>query len=664
MSYLKFNKEELVNLEYSLSREMLCANRTGSYFSTSIVCCNTRKYHGLLVSPIEEFEGERHVLLSSLDESIIQNDKQFNLGIHRYPNNIYEPRGHKYIVDFQYTPVPTIEYRVGGVHLRKELLMRQSEDQLLIRYTLLDECAATILRLQPYLAFRNAHALSHANMYADVRHRVIDNGIANKLYVGFPTLYMQVNKKMEFVPVPDWYNNVEYAEEMRRGYDAHEDLFVPGYFEVPIKAGESVIFSASLKEIMPSGLERKFNAEIAKRPKKESFETCLRNAAEQFIVRRGKATEVVAGYPWFGRWGRDTFIALPGITLAAIDNTREGDAMEKVKTCKNVLDTMSSEMQGGLFPNIGSGDKAAFNSVDAPMWYFWTIQQYEEFTGDRAGVWKAYGKKMKSILEAFRKGTSNAQMHDNGLVWAEQPFKALTWMDAIVYGHPVTPRSGYQVDVNALWYNAICYTLELAKEFKEDKFVKEWSVMPSLIEQNFLSTFWSEDSQYLADYVDGIGQNLYNRPNQIFATSLKYSPISDEKCGAILRAIERELLTTKGLRTLSPKNPMYVGRYEGDQPTRDSAYHQGTVWVWLLGHYIEGSLRLFGRTFISKAKWIVAQFEEDMTTYGISSIAEVYDGDPPHSPNGCISQAWSVGEILRAMRLIEKYEQKISINGR
>ncbi|MDR1022868.1 MAG: amylo-alpha-1,6-glucosidase [Prevotellaceae bacterium] len=656
MSYLKFNKEKLVNLEYALHREMLCTNRAGSYLSTTIVCCNTRKYHGLLVCPIDGFDGERHVLLSSLDESIIQHDKAFNFGIHRYPGNLYEPRGHKYIVDFKYDPTPTIEYRVGGVHLRKELLMVHNEDQVFIRYTLLDAHSSTKLRLKPYLAFRNAHALSHANVQANVKHKVVPNGIASMLYPGFPTLNMQLSKEAEFVAVPDWYNNVEYTEEAKRGYDAHEDLLVPGYFELPIQKGESVIFSASLKEVAPAGMSRMFDAEIAKRPEKVSFKGCLKNAADQFIVRRGKNTEVVAGYPWFGRWGRDTFIALPGITLAAISSTGS-DAKKKIKTCKDVLDTMSHELKSGLFPNIGNGENAAFNSVDAPLWYFWAIQQYEAFTGDREGVWKTYGKQMKAILEAFRCGVGGIAVHENGLVWAEEPYKALTWMDAIVDGQPVTPRSGYQVEINALWYNAVCYALELAKEFKDAPFVAAWEDLPELIRKSYEPTFWCKERRHLADYVDRKSQNIFTRPNQIFATSLKYSPISENKRCQVLEAVGRELLTAKGLRTLAPKNPLYEGRYEGNQPTRDRAYHQGAVWPWLIGHYIEGNLKLHGKAFIAKAKWIVEQFEEDMNDYGICSIAEVYDGDPPHNPNGCISQAWSVGEVLRSIRLIEEYER-------
>ncbi|MDR0418937.1 MAG: amylo-alpha-1,6-glucosidase [Prevotellaceae bacterium] len=657
MSYLSFNKEELVNLEYSLHRELLGSNRAGSYMSTTIVCCNTRKYHGLLVSPIDNFDGERHVLLSALDETIVQHDQAFNFGIHRYDGGVYEPKGHKYIVDFKYDPTPTIEYRVGGVHLRKELLMVHNEDQVMIRYTLLDAHSNTILRLKPYLAFRNAHTLSKANVTANVKLDNIANGVASKMYEGFPVLNMQLNKKCEFTIVPDWYYGMEYIEEQKRGYDYKEDLLVPGFFEVPIKKEESIIFSAALKEVAIAGMSRKFDAELGNRPEKKSFKACLKNSADQFIVRRGKDTEVVAGYPWFGRWGRDTFIALPGITLSAVNSSGQSDEAKKLKTCKDVLDTMSREMKGGLFPNIGKDDKASFNSVDAPMWYFWAIQQYEEYTGNREEVWKSYGKKMKEILEAFRRGTGNVSVHDNGLVWAEEFGKALTWMDAIADGTPVTPRSGYQVEINALWYNAICYTLELAEEFKDTKFVKTWKDVPQLIKDNYKHTFWVEENKCLADFVNREGQNTYVRPNQVFATSLKYSPISEGRKKSVLEVVTSELLTTRGLRTLTPKNHEYVGHYEGDQKTRDRAYHQGTVWPWLIGHYIEGNLKLYGKAFVSKAKWIMEQFEEDIADYGISSIAEVYDGDPPHRQGGCISQAWSVGEVLRAIRLIEKYEK-------
>lgn len=649
MAYLKFNKDELVNLEYSLKREVLAANRAGGYMSSTIVCCNTRKYHGLLIVPIEEFDGNNFVLLSDLDETIIQHGQAFNLGIHKYPGN-YEPRGHKYIIDFEYEPVFTLTYRVGGVVLRKEIVLVHNEAQLLIRYTLLDAHSETTLRLKPFLAYRNIHGLSKANMMANTKYQEVDHGIRSKLYNGFPFLNMQLSKANEFIAAPDWYYNIEYMEEESRGYDFREDLFVPGSFECSIKKGESVIFSASVEPANVGRLKAKFQKLVDERPPRNSFDNCLKYSASQFIVRNGKDTEIVAGYPWFGRWGRDTFIALPGVTLSA-DND--------IKSCKEVLDTMVRQLNNGLFPNIGKDKDAAYNSVDAPMWFFKALQEYGEAINDNAQLWKSYGVKMKAVLTSYRGGVNDyVGMKENGLIWADEPGKALTWMDAIVSGVPVTPRSGYQVEVNALWYNAVCYTLKLAEEAGDTKFVEAWADMPEKIRTSFVDVFWNQEKGYLADYVDHIGQNVFVRPNQVFACSLEYSPINDEMKRGVLEVVKSELLTPKGLRTLAPKNPLYEGCYEGDQATRDRAYHQGTVWPWLIGPYIEANFRLYGKKFVQVAKELLVGFEEDITLYGVCSISEVYDGNPPYLPNGSISQAWSVGEVLRSKALIAKHEGK------
>ncbi len=645
MKYLAFDKGELVNLEYSLNREILSTNRAGGYFSTTIVLCNTRKYHGLMVLPLEQFDGEPHVLLSCIDDTIIQHEQSFNLGIHRYPG-IYEPRGHKYIIDFDYDPTPTFTYRVGGVILKKEFLFVHNEEQLMIRYTLVDAHSPTKIKIKPFLAFRNAHNLSKANMWADTKYKEVTNGIRYRLYTGFPYLHIQLNKKNDYIPSPDWYYNIEYMEELKRGYEGHEDLFIPGYFEVSIKKGESIILSAATAEQATGTLTKKFNTELLKRPPKDSFENCLKNAAQQFIVEREKSTSIIAGYPWFGRWGRDTFISLPGLTLGINDP----------KSCKAVLDSMSSEMKGGLFPNVGRAKAAAFNSVDAPLWFFWSIQKYLEYTKAPEEIWKDYGKKMKSILLGYRNGLPfNIKMHDNGLIWAGEKGFALTWMDAVVNGKPVTPRIGFAVEINALWYNALMFTIALAKENGDNKFVKEWFPIAEQAKQSFVDVFWNKDMNYLADYVDEEGQNLFVRPNQIFAASLPYSPIDDEMKRAVVDLVERELLTPKGLRTLAPQSPEYKGRYEGDHVSRDLAYHQGTVWPWLLGHFMDAYFNIHGKSAMPLANKIIESMKEEMCHYGICSIAEVYDGDPPQRPNGSISQAWSVAAIIRVLRLMEKY---------
>jgi len=647
MSYLKFEKSQLINLEYSLDKEILRSNRAGSYSCTTIIGCNTRKYHGLLICPLENLDGEMHVLLSSLDETIVQRDKAFNIGIHKYQGDNYEPKGHKYVRDFEADQIPGTIIRVGGVVLSREKLLIGKAEQILIKYTLLEAHSPTILRLKPFLAFRNRHALSQVNMDANTKVQKISNGIKSKLYDGYPYLHMQFSKPVEFIAGPDWYYNIEYIEEMKRGYDYKEDLFVPGYFEMSIKKGESVIFSGSLEEMNPTGLARKFSSELKSRVPRDSFKNCLINSAQQFFIHTKKKTEIIAGFPWFGSWGRDTFISLPGLTLPMNDHD----------TFLKVVDTQIAKLKEGLFPNMGTDDAPAFNSVDAPLWFFWALQKYVENSDQGAAIWKKYGKAMKSVLEAYREGTSfNIRMDENGLIYAGEDGKALTWMDAVVHGNPVTQRQGYDVEINALWFNAVSFCLELATQNRDTKFINAWTHFPEKIKSSFLEIFWDDQRKYLADYIDGDTTDWSVRSNQVFATSLPYSPLDDAMKKSVLEVIENELLTPRGLRTLSPKNPLYKGEYGGTQEERDQAYHQGTVWPWLLGHFVEGYLMLHKKSGVSFIKKILKDFEEVMNEHGIGSISEIYNGDPPHGPKGAISQAWSVAEILRSLDLVEKYE--------
>ncbi len=339
MSFLKFEKAELINLEYSLSREVIRSNRAGSYASTTIIGCSTRKYHGLLVCPLEEMGGDHHVLLSTLDATVVQHDKAFNLGIHKYQGDQYVPKGHKYMRDFDATRGSYLVYRVGGVVLSREVLLVSKAEQVMVRYTLLEANSDTILRLSPFLAFRNQHALSKSNLYANTRYRDIPGGIASRLYEAYPELHMQCSKDAEFVPIPDWYYNIEYMEEQKRGYEFKEDLYVPGYFEMPIKKGESIVFSASTKEVLPGGLKRKFDSELGNRIPLDSFKNCLQNAAQQFIVHKKKSTEIISGFPWFGTSGRESFMALPGLTMTTGD----------LSTSLEVIDTLLTRLNGGLF---------------------------------------------------------------------------------------------------------------------------------------------------------------------------------------------------------------------------------------------------------------------------------------------------------------------------
>lgn len=644
MAYLKFDKTQLINLEYSLTKEFIRSNRAGSYCSTTIVYCNTRKYHGLLVAPVENLDGDRHVLLSSFDETIIERENEFNLGIHKYQGDIYSPRGHKYVRDFIADPSPTIVYRVGGVVLVKECLLVEKEEQILIRYTIQESDVHIRLRFRPFLAFRNMHSLSKANLYANTRATLIPNGAKFRLYDGYPFLHMQFSKEAEFVPTPDWYYGIEYNKELRRGYDFKEDLFIPGYFELGAKKGDVIIFSAGTLKANPEQLKRKYTLELGKRIPRDSFKHCLINAAQQFFIKRNKKTEIISGFPWFGCWGRDTFMALPGLTLAIGD----------VATCKDVLDTQVSKLKNGLFPNMGTEDNPAFNAVDTALWFFWALQQYTRVVKSYTTLWRSYSKAMKSILEAYRSGTSNnIRMHENGLIYTGEPGKALTWMDAVVNGKPVTPRIGFPVEINALWYNAVMFSLDLAKRAKDEAFVREWENLPALIKDSFLNLFWDSKKGFLADVTEYKSTDWSVRPNQVIAVSMEYSMLSPEIKMAVLSVVERDLLTPRGLRTLSPTNQNYKGIYKGTQEQRDLAYHQGTVWPWLLEHYCEGYMNLHKESGLGFLQQLINGFESVMTELGIGTIPEIFDGDPPHRARGAISQARSVAALLR---IIQRYE--------
>ena len=647
MSYLKFDKKQLVNLEYSLQREILHSNRAGSYSCTTLSGCNTRKYHGLLVCPNYSLDGGKHVLLSSLDATIIQHGVEFNLGIHRYLGEHYEPKGHKYIRDFEIDIIPVTTYRVGGVVLTMERLLIEGEEQLLTRYTLVDAHSPTKLRFKPFLAFRNVHTLSHSNLYANTKYETSQNGINISLYNGYPSLHMQLSKEGEYIAVPDWYNNIEYYKEKNRGYEYLEDLYIPGYFEVDIKKGESIIFSAATFEANTSTLKRKFSTELKKKTPRNNFFGCLQNSAEQFFVKAFDFTDIQAGYPWYNGRINQTFVALPGLSLAMNDK----------QLIKKILNTNIARIKNGLFPQKWGRFGSDYASADAPLWFFWTIQKLVDELDGKAQVWKSYKKIFNQILDAYKNGTDfNIHMQENGLINADSMGVALTWMNAYSDGKPVTPRYGNPIEINALWYNSIAFAVELAEESNDKKFLNEWKPLLEKAGASFVDTYWDAEKGYLADcYYQG-KHDWSVRPNQVIAAALPYSPLSKEMKKAILSMAKKDLLTTRGLRTLSPRNPKFKGSYEGDEHQREMAVYQGTVFPWLIGFFIEAYLNVHRRGGLSFVKKIIEGFEEEMTNQCIGTISEVYDGNPPHRGRGAISQAWNIGEILRVYQIIEKYE--------
>ena len=644
MSGLKFDKRELGNLEYSLDREMLATDRRGGYMSTTIVGCNTRKYHGLMVAPIDQSD-RTYVLLSSLDETIMQHDQSFNLALHRFEGT-YEPRGHKYITDFEYTPVPTITYRVGGAILKKELLWVHNRTQLMIRYTLVDAHSETTLRLRPLLAFRDKHALSKANMEADGRAYPIPYGVKCRLYDGFPWLHMQLNKEEhDFIAAPDWYYNFEYRKELARGYEGHEDLLTPGYFEFKIKKGESVIFSAATDYMAtPETITEVYAQQLAHRTHKIDFLSCLQHSARQFIIRRpGDRTEVVAGYPWFGSFMEDTFMALPGLTLT----------QGRLEECIAALDTAVRDIcDSGLLEG-----RWAPVAVDAPLWLYYTLQQLEGHISQKE-LWAKYGDVMKGILEAYRAGFyEDIRLHDNGLVWAWAD-RPLTWMGTMIDGQAVSPRRGYPVELQALWYNAVSYTLAVAKKQGDKAFVAEWKGAPEKTKRSFIEKFWYADENYLYDYVNDHESNHSIRCNMTVACGLDFTMLDDEKLVRTIMTIRDHLLTPRGLRTLSPRNLLYKSNYNEDQRSQDLASRNGSAWIWPLVFYVKACFALSGERYYREAKALLDDFDDELQTKCVGSISERFEGDPPHGPRGSVSHATSVGGLLLINQMIEKYAPK------
>ncbi len=644
MAFLSFNKSELVNLEYSLKREIIGSNKTGAYCNTSVVDCNTRRYHGLLAVPVDAFGGEKHILLSGLDESIVVNHRQFNLGIHCY-GDIYEPRGHKYIVDFTAAPVPTLTYKIGETTLRKSVILAPDSDQVMIKYEIVSSPASCELILKPFLAFRCIHRLTKENPEARTGYRELENGVSFNMYEGFPDLNLQFSKASEFRYAPSWYKGITYTDEYRRGFDCKEDLFVPGTFSLKLRKGESVIVSGSTAVEDAKGLSRKFTSIVKKKGNITSNLDLLKYNADLLICNRNGHKQIDAGLTWLETGLlRETIVALPGLTLYAGAGAKEFE---------EILDNLIADNAERLSTRT--------TQIEAPLRIADDLQQYIAFGADAKKVWKKYGPVIKGIIESYLPGhREEVALHPNGLLWCQKWRTALSWMNAYVNGIPVTERAGYQVETNAFWYNAICFALEMERKFapKNTAFIQRWNAIKTLIDENFEKTFWIPERGYLADYVDNAGQRPAVRSNQLYAIALEYSPVSDENKSSIMQTIANELITSRGIRTLSPRNEAYRGVYEGSQIERDLAYHQGCAWIIPLDYYIDLAFRMIGPSYFKRAEYLIEGFYKDIYKHGVGAFSELYDGDPPHEPHGAISSACSTAALLRIEYLLDRYRQQ------
>jgi predicted glycogen debranching enzyme len=457
---------------------------------------------------------------------------------------------------------------------------------------------------------------------------------------------MQFSKKNEFHFMPDWYRGVEYPKEQERGYASNEDLYVPGYFEFPIRKGETVVFAASISEIDTRELKTLFDKEVDARTPRNNFFHCLINAAHQFhIHEKNDDRYILAGYPWFKCRARDTFISLPGLTLSV----EEDDYFELV------MKTAERAIREFIEGKASTTKIAEMDQPDVLLWAIWALQQYSRKNG-KADTLKKYGELMKSMMLFIENNKHpNVQVKDNGLLWIDGKNKAMTWMNSTVNGKPVVPRTGYVVEINALWYNALMYCATLAEENKNEQDAEHLRNFADKVKRSFVDTFLNEYG-YLYDYVGGNMMDWSVRPNMIFATAFDYSPLDQNQKKKVLDICTRELLTPKGLRSLSPKSGGYNPVYVGPQLQRDYAYHQGTAWPWLAGFYMEASLKLYKRTRLSFIERMMVGYEDEMNSHCLGTISELFDGNPPFTGRGAISFAMNVAEILRALELLEKYQ--------
>ncbi len=646
---ISFDATVTHDFENAASREWLEANGLGGWASGTIAGCHTRRYHGLLVAATRPPAG-RMVLLSKLSETVALGDERFELDTNSYAGAV-NPRGYELLTSFALDPMPTFVYEAGGVRLQKTITAIHGENTTVILYEVLDAPASFTLMLRPLIAYRDYHALQRENGSLRFANATFADGVFRaRPYEGAPELFLQT-AGCSFSAKPDWYFRFEYAREQERGLDAHEDLFCYGAFHRQLVKGDRFGVIASTGEVAgrdPLALVAKERArrkavtsEVAG---DDDTVAALALAADSFIVRRGEDLRtIIAGYPWFADWGRDTMIALPGVCLAT---GRYDDA-------KKILRAFARSVDAGMLPNRfpDTGEAPEYNTVDATLWFFVAAHRYLEASGDEEFVVGELLPVFEEIVDWHERGTRyGIRVDDDGLLRAGAPGVQLTWMDARIGDRVVTPRHGKPVEIQALWYNALCVLADLRKRSGRAADSASLVVRAKQMKERFVEIFWNAETTCLFDVVDGDRKDASIRPNQIFALCLPYPMLPKDKARSVLAVIEKKLLTPYGLRSLAPDDPSYRGRYEGDAASRDAAYHQGTVWSWLLGPYADALLKTNGAVGKPKARKAIEGLIPHLHEAGLGTISEIFDGDAPHTPRGCPAQAWSVGEALRVFK--------------
>lgn len=681
---LLFNKDICQNLSQALEKEWLETNGIGGYASSTIIGANTRRYHGLLMAATRPPLG-RTLMLSKVEESLCFEEQEIPLSTNIYPNARY-PEGYKNLVRFCLTPFPTFDYSIDGIIIQKIVFMVHGENTTVILYRVgATRRVVSTLKIRVMIAFRDYHSLTHENPFIKSGYKQKANGICIQPYESLPPMYLYHNAQ-SMDNAQFWYKNMEYPKEIERGLEAHEDHFSPFALCFDLSKGTDFYVVASTLEHEKVNIKKLLNKERNRRKHRPAMRhvcnqdhsppspspkasllystntaegqggeggeekklaqlvNCLLSTSHSFIVKRETDKKsIIAGYHWFGDWGRDTMISLPGLTLV----------QGKFEEAREILLSYAQYVSKGMIPNRfpDYGETPEYNTVDASLWFINAIYQYLRFAKDFKIIQKNLYGVLKEIVEYYRKGTRfNIYMDTDGLVYAGTEGVQLTWMDAKAGDWVVTPRRGKAVEINALWYNGLKIMSFFAREMRLMNESAEYNTLALRVYESFNSLFWFEDGQYLYDYIDDASKNSAIRPNQIFAVSLPYSMVSLAKQRSIINIVQEHLLTPYGLRSLSPKDKDYIGRYCGNVYERDRAYHQGTVWAWLIGPYISAYARAYAgqKDTTTSVKELFKPFYTHLFEAGLGTISEIFDGDPPHTPRGCISQAWSVGEILRA----------------
>lgn len=649
---LQKESDTLQDFQKATELEWLQANGLGGWAGSSLTGTNTRRYHGLLVAATVP-PAERMAMVSKLDETVLVNEERFELGANLYRGDVIHPNGYKYLQLFSQSLFPVWKYEAAGVLLQKTITMVHGENTTLVIYEVLDSPGRFKLVLQPFLSVRDYHGMMHAN---DVINKtaIFDKGIFNiKAYNGTPDIFIKVPGS-DYNSQPDWFLHFNYPIERYRGLDFEEDLFTPGYFTVSLEKGDRLGIIISTEN--PADKDALLLLEIERERKKSLLagipadETLqqLVLAADQFIVKRGTDLKtVIAGYHWFTDWGRDTMISLPGLTLST----------GRFEDAKKILTAFANSVSMGMLPNRfqDNGEAPEYNNVDGTLWYFIAVYKYWKTSGDTQFVLNTILPVLKEIIDWHFRGTRyNIHVADDGLLYAGETGQQLTWMDARIGTWVVTPRIGKPVEIQALWYNALMIFSELLELNDQQKDALLVKGSADKAKESFTQLFWNKECNYLFDVIDEKGvPDASLRPNQLFAISLPYEIIEAEKAKAVFSIVKEKLYTAVGLRSLSQEDLHYIPIYGGDAWHRDSAYHEGTVWSWLLGAYVDAMVKLNkDRTEIMD---VINAFRYHLTEGCIGTVSEIFDAEAPHHPRGCVAQAWGVAEVFRVMKAYQLY---------